>query len=119
MIKENELRIGNYFHYAKNDILGAVYEITFDRDMGYKVSKIPLNSIRPIPLTPEIFERCGFEQTEYMVFKTQYHTICLYSDGYAFFNGENKIGVGFRYLHTFQNVFFAYTGEELEIKEIE
>lgn len=84
--------------------------------------------LEPIPLSPEILERCGFENgikrsglTEIQikefstamqgVFKGEYAVTLI---GHVPYQLKKRI----LYLHQLQNIYFALTGQELEIKEI-
>lgn len=124
-----ELRIGN--------LVDTVYEpkkvrITSIRD-GFVsanfsdkvIETISLKSINPIPLTEEILLKCGFEA------KSIYDNFILngieimstiriistnerksfYLDG----NIPDFIKIKIESLHQLQNIYFALTGEELEI----
>lgn len=112
-MKAHELRIGNWVITGSIptivDGLNKSAYLDPDGDWYY------YEAVSPIPLTPEILEKCGFEQSEYLVFKLGYFTLCFYSDGYAYFQGERKVGIGYRNLHQIQNLYFALTGEELQI----
>lgn len=121
-----ELRIGNIVFYngenGKNEpvryyctINGADLRIMQD-DENY------LKSHEPIALTPELLEKCGFEKLEFgngfmfgrslgggRIFLLKYNplrTDCFY---------EHYYGTKVQYLHQLQNLYFALTGEELEI----
>lgn len=74
----------------------------------------------PIPITPEILEKCGFE------YWTLDHDCTDPNDAYwvhkkmkfAINNIKwtvQKLDVKLSYLHQLQNLYFALTGEELEI----
>jgi hypothetical protein len=126
MIQANELRIGNYVALKGGDIVpiadGGILAINQKRFECY-----------PIPLTPEILEKCGFDVVhktnnhyaindpngikdshKISVFPTinnQWHI--AFSDtlnGYNDYTPTTKI----QYLHQLQNLYFALTGEELE-----
>lgn len=78
MIKANELRIGNKIKRKSNENICTVnWGIIKDFDLHEDVS-----DYEPIRLTPQILEKCGFENI---------------------------------YLHQLQNLYFALTGNELEI----
>lgn len=130
MIKPNELRIGNKLNYTG---LGNSYYptgiITVEEVLsnGVNLSHGDLTvyeaeKLHPIPLTPQILEKCGFKDVhgEYVTLEG----IGIYNDGddYWFCDEDahegNVIyyGNGFQYVHQLQNLFFALTGEELEIK---
>jgi len=135
MIKANELCIGNLFVDATTGALLRVAFIT-EADVDYYIinqSKVPLPidwRAEPIPLTPQILEKCGFEKDkvtgdywdmvdEYGCSKLNF-VIFHYEDGTFSIGsslGEYSIGKRFMYLHQLQNLYFALTGEELTLKE--
>ena len=79
------------------------------------------DNIKPIVLTPEILEKCGFDyDASYEVPKVQKGNFILW-DGFdgsfgANFGGLTRLDVSVQYLHQLQNLYFALTGEELEVK---
>lgn len=122
MIKANELRIGNW---VEVDDKPALVTQIFDSGITCNHNDDITNGeafkhITPIPLTPEILEKAGFENG------------CPYSKEYghtapkeAFFfendyypnemsNGRS-IGTEIKYMHQLQNLYFALTGEELPL----
>jgi hypothetical protein len=119
MIKTNGYSIGNYITYLDElyVINGITYEelnpdkwrIHFRTLNGSSSNTKSLSWIKPIPLTPEWLERCGFEFAP--------------SVGYYVYELPNKpqgidsikVGSGV-FLHQLQNLYFALTGEELQIK---
>lgn len=114
MIKANELRIGNWIR-----VFG-----------GYaKVKLIPSElPIEPIPLTPEILEKCGFveDRGNYWV-DLMTHYLELINKLQGWFpvyaqtpelssEAEQRVLLNrIDYLHQLQNLFFALTGTELNI----
>lgn len=129
MISANELRIGNVIQVIDGNII-EVESIDF-RQYGINLTEscIPLyysSDIYGIPLTEEILLKCGFE-------KINRHGEIYFLNGDCFelhqFNqyghfsytcGDNLKGnfVSTRIdsLHQLQNLYFALTGKELEIK---
>lgn len=76
-----------------------------------------IDTLQPIPLTEEILLKCGFKQDKGMMcyrneidtdIKIVYETLAKY---YRLYPRTNKI----LYVHQFQNLYFALTGEELTI----
>jgi hypothetical protein len=80
----------------------------------------------PIPLTPEILEACGFKDG---VIVTRYEAIIVKeykTTTQGVFKGKwcmmlcdsipYQLQHHFQYLHELQNLFFALTGKELEVK---
>lgn len=125
MIAANQLRIGNWVKYHDDDTLFKVVEID---TLGMRVENdeqntwIEYDCFSPIPLTPEILEKCGFAYWELDIDCTDP------SDAYWVhrkfkFGIDNlswtvqKIGVRVKYLHQLQNLYFALTGEELNYKQ--
>lgn len=126
MIQANELRVGNCLLNAKGQI-GKVKEIIIgDAGHDYKhfvrfsdlVYGGYLENLQPIPLTPEILEKCGFNNLNFpgdSYFslikrpKENYYDVLLVPD-------DANLGVRLLYLHQLQNLYFALTGEELILK---
>jgi hypothetical protein len=113
MIKANELRIGNwYFEYGMPRQATALFI--------YKLESIRIRDkiaidISPIPLTPEILEKCGFvyDGTAHWVKRISGMNVCHFPDIETHIDGEpiNYLPS----LHQVQNLYFALTGEELTI----
>jgi len=118
MINANELRIGNWVLIESH--ITTVNHIMGDEDY-----------FLPIPLTPEILEKCGFVKNkvqndcielggidfhlELMWGKENYYYPMLTQtpqgceERTVFLNRINS-------LHQLQNLYFALTGQELEVK---
>lgn len=121
MIKANELRIGNFILEG-----GKFYEI---RHSDFEVADLNYNSETqsfyitgdPIPLTPEILEQCGFEQSanandDSLVFSNNFFVIDLYSSEMCLENAwAEALCIEIKYLHQLQNLYFALTGKELTV----
>jgi hypothetical protein len=111
-MKPNELRIGNLV----NDNLGGILKIK-----GIKTES-DLSHIRPIKLTDKWLIDFGFEKTEWdnnnsfrkMVGNNDY-TIVFYSN--CICEIGDVIVKEIQYVHQLQNLYFALTGNELQIAE--
>ena len=140
MIDPKELRIGNRVKCTISNDAGiyqvlalpmwelAPYEnephITIDRCSKQLVAR---SKLKPIPLTPEILTKCGFEKSEYEkkeqwlgpeVIRVQPYTkyrICLMVEPFGFYYQEAVIQIRTISLHQLQNLYFALTGTELEV----
>ena len=124
MIQPNELRIGNYIEYFIEDkfegdewVLNKVDE---DDIVFCVLNKEQFNlSYRPIPLTPEVLENCGFEKVggyyskSPIIFHEYYIEIEANDTSYR---GSIVPLYNCKYLHQLQNLYFALTVEELEYK---
>lgn len=130
MIKANEIRLGNYLLTPKEQIF-TVKAIDFDRlhdeNGEYIVNHFSLHKCNPIELNEDILLKCGFENlietelNEVIWFhgKTEYHIKINFNNikGFWLFLDEqplHPITVVFE-LHQLQNLYFALTGEELNI----
>ena len=113
-MEARELRIGNLVYDLSNEliIVHGIDDIdVFNKNMG----DIPLHSINPIPITEEWFDRfgysiCGFKHNHLVV------------RGHRIWRCEgmwlcDKNGVIIKHVHQLQNLFFALTGKELELKQ--
>jgi len=110
MIQPNELRIGNW--------------LQTERGYFFKMEHIPdtklgdYSRIYPIPLTPEILKKAGFvcvvdnhewelrDHSFYIVKKALSNNL----------NNYRWMQTDLAYLHQLQNLYFALTGEELQIE---
>lgn len=128
MIQANELRLGNIINIGGN---------TIDTYQTYKPCKVNINVLKdivqenmerpeailsawqPIPLTPELLEECSLiYDGEYFVIKNSYFELKPTEDGkfqLTINSAEYETKLIVEYLHQLQNLYFALTGEELEI----
>lgn len=137
MIKASELRIGNYFHpMSKNvevqipasavihqvgsvDKFGNISVIEHDA----KTITLTTKEISPIPLTPELLKKIGFDTSENGTLYIQVGntTYLEYQDGHWSVTPETWRGtlIDFwgevKYLHQLQNLYYSLSGEELKI----
>ena len=103
MINANELRIGNWV----KDSLGYLV-------IGVNAKVEFASAYEPIPLTPEILEKCGAivyefdngEQNQYRIKERLF----VIRDGDIVDYGSSVI---IKHLHQLQNLYFALCGEEL------
>jgi hypothetical protein len=125
MIKESELRIGNYVmdkvsgEWMIVDEIGEnIGAILINRD------KYPLPDgwcMEFIPLSDEAFNKLGFSKKtcwglgDFIIGLDGEDFI--YSEFTVIYNGITKVKV--KYVHQLQNLHYALTGEELEIKELQ
>jgi hypothetical protein len=118
MIKVNELRIGNLV--LRRGIEEDVFTLGTSTINGK-----PEHNFVPIPLTPEILEKCGFKKddlsydydlTEDIHFNDAGDVYYTYWEGSDSRGGiEKKIIATVKYLHQLQNLYFALTWKELTI----
>lgn len=120
MIKANDLRIGNYVMDRGKKQLKIDW---FEKDkvcMNQMVgngSVHPLTEyfeyLQPIPLTPEILEKAGFEGN---ALTAQHNDIIFYGDHFGI---KGMLGIvkpsNVKFLHQLQNLFKCLVGVDLEI----
>lgn len=122
-MKAQELRIGNYFivNWSKEICKADWMDI---RDIS---DRRIIGGVSPIPLTPEILEKCGFERTgnlnpsasrkfykigRIIIEHIAGDRIAVYVD-----SPLEDILIGYQdHLHQLQNLYHALTGEELNFK---
>lgn len=120
MISHTELRDMNWVALKDGDFVpircGGILAIQQERFECF-----------PIPLTPEILERCGFEKGfgEYALIQDSYplrfreegekYILSFHYFGSNGESNEEEIICEFKYLHQLQNLYFALTGQELEV----
>jgi hypothetical protein len=113
-MKANELRIGNL---CQDKISGAQLKVTgtHKNDISFYVidrNLFPLQpgwQAEPIPLTEEWLVKFGLMSTE----------LGFWNNGdaiYFDYGKENEKSIELKYVHQLQNLYFALTGEELEMK---
>ena len=134
MINANELRIGNWvtgnFPYM---IVKTISNGSFDLYMpGSDADDFSFddNEIDPIPLTPEILEKCGFvaapDHDEYggwlspkitRVQRDTEYRMRIMKDSYGFYYTPDSKSIIIRVdsVHKLQNLFYIYIDSELEV----
>lgn len=128
MIQENDLRVGNWVERTNINYAGAKVERFQIKVLDFIHSK----TYNPIPLTPEILEKCGFLVEKSSWFMKRYFTDCQEaaevmifqinsSSGRCCITDEDEgkpsyIGIGVISLHQLQNIYYSLTGTELEIQ---
>lgn len=128
MIDAKELRIGNWVQIAQM-WQGAGYDIyrQCDIDTINRISRDANNRnpfYDPIPLTPEILEKCGFEINSFGRLVISINPLfqigeSLEQPGSTMLYCHNRcVSNNIRYLHQLQNLFFALAGKELEIQPL-
>ena len=113
-MKANELRIGNW---VSNGEIG--FQIT-SKDIYHRDVRVYGSFIKGIPITPEWLQRFGFEKIgNGWQLDVEINHYCLYSESGKYvdlFVFSDEVGQQCQYIHQLQNLYFALTGEELEIK---
>lgn len=124
MIQANELRIGNWVEWVfpnrnnqPNKFQFCEIESIRTSLVGVLGSAYGYDQIQPIPLTPEILEKCGFE-FDTITFSKSYLLLAEGDNGFdVWVGGLSKVKLNpINYLHQLQNLYFALTGEELTFK---
>lgn len=129
MINANEIRIGNWVeirgigHGSVTSInVKDISTISIKNAHRY-VSNSDLQLITPIPITSEILEKCGFKKVadefykkDNLYFKNYDMDLCLGGTHYILDDFEDITTGECKYLHQLQNLYFALTGEELNVQ---
>jgi len=123
MIQANELRIGNYVSMFGEQILIVDISLLMGIENGVEFI--------PIPLTPEILEKCGFEWSDTKTHSDDRPPVKgLYKEFLLMLNNGSNKNIWYAapfgyplmpqrtyYLHQLQNLYFALTGEELTFNQ--
>jgi hypothetical protein len=127
-MQATELRIGNYVKYSNGSKLFKVvgiHEFGIDVEDDIESTYIEYSEFEPIALTKEILLKCGFENTNIGYFEKRVmqrgkinirfnkgvlEFLELGTSNHYLFGDMKKIN-----LHQLQNLYFALTGQELEI----
>lgn len=124
MINAKECRVNNRYNRELQTSRGMLYDHDFilteewmGKLFGDNIS-IALQDLNPIPLTPKILEKCGFDyDASYELPKVQKGNFILWDscDGTfgANFGYLMQLDVDVEFLHQLQNLYYALTGEEL------
>ena len=119
-MKENEIRVGNWLNdprkydpkfFPKTE--NGWFKATA-RDIQYA------DEFDPIPLTEEILLKCGFTYIkETFSYHDKFHNIYISTIGEFVFSpfcsNDGDCLIKIQYVHQLQNLYFALTGQELEI----
>ena len=115
---ENELRIGNWVNHP-NDGNMEVHGASFLKVFGENVSDM----YQPIPLTEEWLVKFGFEEDFEGISSTWHNEVKSIrieiihdSNGFHTIVGAFSTWVNIQYVHQLQNLYFALTNTELELK---
>lgn len=125
-----EIRLGNIVNYKywnpnpkggewcfeMVEIVGLLQD-TFYFKFRNNNSVKKIKELYPIELTEGILLKCGFEWSHYHPDTAQREYYINNDFGIELFNERYyKLNTEIKYLHQLQNLYFALTGEELEIK---
>jgi len=113
-MKANELRIGNWVEQP-NDGVTRVTAILNDLQIKTETGYID-KYCRPIPLTEEWLLKFGFRGNERQRVK-RFVGLEIYTKDLWRYNTKGNNALVVEYVHQLQNLYFALTGEELELKE--
>lgn len=135
MIKANELRKDNWVKTKQgfgkvgtiSEGQGGGFEGVVSNDNDSVWARIPYDGdIDGIPLTPEILKHVGFTTRQDGIWKNRRFVngrfvLTLYKNGRCMFcvmAADNVRIADIYFVHQLQNLYFALTGEELEVKEL-
>lgn len=124
-MESKELRIGNILREKHTGDKLVVLELTNDR-ITFDYKTFTTWQAEPIPLTEEILLKCGFvksenslffhKETSPVQFVISLNTYTIYFKYEGLYQPMLEIPSKLKYLHQLQNLYFALTGQELEIK---
>lgn len=139
MIRPNELRLGNKFRMIGGQMVQTVFEIIDNTDRNriqfesaehkemYRVivtceenrNQYKPFEMEPIPLDESWLLRFGFTRCTDNTSWHEFKSLAVSASGaisIAHRNAWNNASTKVQYVHQLQNIYFALTGEELELK---
>ena len=113
-MKATELRIGNYIMFHNDEIL------TTWEDIRFMITSRHQNKYhKPIPLTEQWLLKFGFEK-DFANDGFKFNNLILDSEERLHIIDRSRYGIIIsrcvKHVHQLQNLYFALTGKELEIK---
>lgn len=117
MIQANELRIGNCILLDTGFVLPAPHVIKGQDIADIENGRITLTAIQPIPLTPEILEKCSAKEgDQYVFYKANIYLYQYPGHNHWLVKAAGNIKLtSVQFVHQFQNLYHSLTGEELPI----
>lgn len=123
MIQSSDLRLGNVVLDADGRYNSVVeikqYFVVLNRSKSMEERYIPLESLRPVPLTEEVLLKCGFERPGHSFNGEIFHLSEWDDFPLHWCVAMNKNGAilveKMKYLHELQNLVYALTGKELVV----
>lgn len=126
-MQSNEVRLGNYVYNTKGKVDKVSIEaLLYLQKYGGKT----ICQVKPIPLTEEWLKRFGFqhigdndyvkpinsERVIQIVYQSDIGSLVYFNDvdEYGHFDRYTLLRRDVKHVHSFQNVIFALTGEELQ-----
>ena len=121
-MKASELRIGNYVGFDKDHVFPIKDGISIENHREWEI--FDKEFYVPIPITKIWLSKIGLQYDGNVFFFVTKNGLCVYLVNYDVhwcaqveINGSDIILVEINNIHQLQNLYFALTGEELEIKE--
>lgn len=118
-MKTTELRINNWVRLKDSDPIEN-YQVTQILERGINSGRVGMlyDMVEPIPLTKEWLVRFGFEYGFDGNLTKGQLTIEKHLNGgwLRILDGTWSDGIKIEHVHQLQNLYFALTGEELELK---
>jgi hypothetical protein len=131
MIQATELRIGNWIDCYMHRFQVGKISPELVTDLNADEGQFSIKNLIPIPLTAELLKECGFKkmyrQHDYLLNNWLRITHVHWKDSHPTITEDqfvvgreciktSELNVTIQYLHQLQNLNFALTGQELEIK---
>ena len=129
-MKVNELRVENWVYnddntYSKIEGIRLFGDVVSNEIEIYSKDNVEgtlsISKLSPIPLTEEILLKCGFKNSKSNIITYTYinnpaYYITEIGNCFTFISCDKIRVRSIKYLHELQNLFFAITGEELEVE---
>jgi hypothetical protein len=123
-LSTKDFRRGNLFLYENCFYIAETIRDNFIYGVnknGFAPGEFPIELIKPIPLTSEIFLSCGFEKSKFGASPCEFmyneYKIGIDTVGNCFIVSWGNVPINeVKYLNHLQNIFYFLTNKELEFK---
>ena len=115
-VLSRELRIGSLILYQgePKEIAGITEEYPYINDITFDY--LEWDEVKPIPLTEEWLLKLGFEYDKTMPFLLCKGAFNINTENHNIWQYGHKVITSPRHVHQLQNLYFALSGQELEVK---
>lgn len=115
MISANDIRVGNWVAHSGSNKPKRITVEDFWSHYDNQDKKDRFYYYDYIPLTPEILGKAGFVKDRYGCWSTDSITLDVLTDSTLWYYVTEEKRIAIISLHQLQNLYFALTGQELQI----
>jgi hypothetical protein len=114
-LQSKDLRIGNLVIRKESGVKTIIKSIN-ENSVRTNIGTLPYNLLLPVPLTELTLEMLGFDKSQDLLVRGLIMRYSFSNKIIELIRYETLIDFKIEYVHELQNLYFALTGEELELK---